>query len=407
LRISARLEGEQARALAEVLASAGALPPPPAAALAALHFRLAPSRLSSALGWLPASYGSLVPSRGRPIPLTALAATSEGSWWLSLLPSGWRLSTVRAGGADPFPEPTQVTLGKSVRLWARTGPTLLVLGSSRGACQDSLGSGPGSGSASWRRLPRASVGLWVGVTDPLELVGSRSRAKAVAALLGLGEAERAAVAGARALLTALGELLVLAWPRGDALELELRMSSPFGAPPRAREAFRIAWLEKWRQGGFFSPEALGRLARDHGDTVVGRQAARLRNQPMEPAIEGPLVDLILWGIGILRGLEVPCARLSARLHRCLEAFGRQIEPWRWERLDRLLQLGEAGDEPEELRARARKSANAVGSHCDRRQGRLEGAEALEACLALEGCAPFASCLIHQLERVPEAPRRRP
>ncbi len=225
----------------------------------------------------------------------------------------------------------------------------------------------------------------------------------MAALWGLAPPERAAVIAGRALLTLLGELWLTAAPDGDALRVRARLRSPLAADPTARRRFRRAFRAKWEGGGFFALADLARLAGHDPQGAAARLAPLLRAARRPGPGAGWLGGWLLRGLRRLRSPEVSCARLATRLTQCQQAWGRGIEPGRWAESDQPTLPHLRQRLRRDLRERARLRAAALRARCDARQGRLDNAAALGACLPLAPCRAFVTCVLASFR----APRPRP
>lgn len=411
LQVKAHLAGGQVEDLAGLLASPGPVADPPPGGVVAAFGRVEPSRLNSVLGWIPKRHASLAPKVGRPEPIGPLVATATGPWWLALGSWGMRLEVARMGGPEPFPEPTWVSLAGELGFFVRTSPEALLVGSSASALAPNLFVAPVSrvstGTALQGARPLASAGLWLVSTDPVEWLPVEARARVVAAIMGLGEDDRAIVAALRALATALGEVTLLARPHQGGLALEVTQRAPWAGPEPLPRLFREAWQEKWRTGGFFSPEALEMFRKKHPDSVAGKLAAGLGGLRLPPLWREAYLRALFGGVAWLRGPEVSCALLAVRLKECENAFARRMDPEAWQTLDGLRPLGQGRELAGELRAEAARSASMLVTRCDSLSGRMEQASSVEACLVLGDCGALVSCLVGVFSVLPPDPGRRP
>lgn len=423
LTLRARLWGARVRPLARWLAPPGPLSPPPPQRLAALFFRLDPSALAPVLRWLPRAVTHWRTSDGRVIDLGSVLSGAGDRWWLILGPAGWRLAGRRSGGpaSAPGQGPQSLQNGGGTRVWLCRPPGRLVLAATRAACGSAARSRPaglrragprragprrGGPPGPLRPAARGSLALWWLITDPFELLPARVRARLVAAQWGLAPPERAAVIAGRALLTLLGELWLTASPDGDALRVRARLRSPLAESPAARRRFRRAFRAKWEGGGFFALPDLARLSRSDAGGAGARLARLLRAGWSQAPWADWLGGWLMRGLARLRSPEVSCARLATRLAQCQAAWGRGIEPERWAESDQPTLPHLRQRLRRDLRERARLRAAALRGRCDARQGRLDNALALRACLPLAPCRAFVTCVLESF-RHPGARRARP
>ncbi|MFH2007546.1 MAG: hypothetical protein ABI333_13255 [bacterium] len=377
-------------------------------ATAALRLQLSATRLQTLLAALPRS--GLRPGTGGGVDLKRLALRCTGDVLLSIGPQGWSVLARRRGVSETVTVPTRARVGSTLSLWVLAPPGRLVIGSSVAAVQGAVTGSPHPAPVMFRQLfsrPTAAA-LLLPLVDPLELLPGASRAQLIAALAGLPEGERAFVGLVRALLTLMGEAGVTVERIPDGVLLRIALASPAAGPEAARRAFAQAWRSKWQGGGFFDRATLQRIRSSHPSTSAGRLAGVLTRfrlpAPLAQWITGGLVRLLAG----LRGPELSCSAFAARLARCREAFGRQLEPLRWREVDVAMLRPDQKRQKSELLDRARRNGRTLGDRCDQVSGRLENATELQRCLTLDTCEKFAVCLQRAFVfSAPGALRRRP
>jgi len=360
---------------------------------AALRLQLSATRLQTLLAVLPRNRLRLS-TPGGSVDLKRLAQQCTGDVLFSIGPQGWSVVARRSGASKAVAVPVRFRAGPGLVLWVLAPARRLVIGSTAAAVQGAAATSPHPAPAVFRQLfsRPTPAALLIPLVDPLEVLPAASRAQLVAALAGLPAGERAFVGLFRALLTLMGETGVTVERITDGVELLLELASPVAGPRAARRAFTQAWRSKWRGGGFFDRAGLQRIRSAHPATTVGRLVGLLSRTRLSARlgqwVSGRLVRLLAW----LRGPELSCSALAARLTRCREAFGRQLAPARWREVDAAVLGPYRKRRKSELLDRAQRNARALGNRCDQVSGRLENATQLQRCLSLTTCRKFAACL---------------
>lgn len=398
--LSARLHasGEPVASLAAALDAPAAVPASPGPVLIHVAARLSAVGRSGLLRVL------IERATGATWPAPAGAAPAGGEVHGVAVPTGWWATVPAGAGTAGSAAAAPALLHRDPRgeVWALPAADRTVLASSAALAQ--VGAAAAAPAGPLDLLPaveslrrRGPASLWVEATgvDPLELLGAAGRARLLAAQLALPPLEAAAMDLVRAAAQQVGTLAIAVRPVGAGLRAEAVLVSPGRGVDRIRAAVDQAWTRKWSLGGFYEERALADLRGLAAGHPAGRAAGLILAARRQSGWDA-LADLAGPWLDRLRGPEVSCAALSARLGQCAGALGRLEDPERWARLDDALLPELLTEEREDLLARARAGGQALVTRCDRLRGRLEPVEAVNQCLGQRTCRGFVRCLDHVL-----------